>query len=80
MRSQDFQAEATDLPLTFMRLGDCHRVYSSLEEVRPLARDRFFENGGYAKVSRRELRMVWPAEWRVFVYAGGGLPMEAMKR
>ncbi len=24
--------------------------------------------------------MVWPALWRVFLYAGGGFPREAMKR
>ena len=23
---------------------------------------------------------MWPAEWRVFLYCGGGLPREAMKR
>lgn len=23
---------------------------------------------------------MWPAEWRVFLYCGGGLPREAIKR
>ena len=36
--------------------------------------------GGYERDSWREDSNVWPAEWRVFLYWGGGLPREAIRR
>lgn len=54
---------------------DCQSVPYTPSDTRPLPYSRDFWKGGYEREAAREVRTLWPAEWRVLVY-GAGLPIE----